>query len=131
VKYNDRWFEEPGAEGVMAKIAVNGPDGDQPRRMHIISRRKLREFCKDHPDAEEALDHWYNAARKAQWRNFSDLRATFGGADQVGKFVVFNIGGNKYRLIAHVYYNDEVILIRHVLTHREYDKGNWKSQSGE
>ena len=86
----------------MAKIAVNGPDGDHPRRMHIISRRKLREFCKDHPDAEEALDHGYNAARKAQWRNLADLRATCGSADQVGKFVVFKIGGNKYRLIAHV-----------------------------
>jgi mRNA interferase HigB len=111
----------------MAKTAANGPDGDQPRRMHIISRRRLREFSQDHPDAKEALDHWYNAARKARWRNFSDLRATFGSADQVGKFVVFDVGGNKYRLIVHIYYNDAVMLIRHVLTHREYDKGHWKS----
>ena len=114
----------------MAKTDANGSDGDQPRRMHIISRKKLRGFSGAHPDAEEALDHWYHAVRKAQWRNFSDLRATFGSADQVGKFVVFNIGGNKYRLIAQIYYKDAVILIRHVLTHKEYDTGSWKSDSG-
>jgi HigB_toxin, RelE-like toxic component of a toxin-antitoxin system len=77
----DRWVTP---EGVMAKAGANGIAEDKPRRMHIISRRKLREFAQDHPDAREALDHWYNATRKAIWRNFSDLRATFGGADQVG-----------------------------------------------
>src|SRR5262245_26858969 len=114
-------------ECVMAKAVGNGTDDDRPRRMHIISRRKLREFSEDHPDAREALDHWYNAARRAIWRNFSDLRATFGGADQVGHFVVFNVGGNKYRLIVWIYYSDAVILIRHVLTHKEYDRGDWKT----
>jgi|HubBroStandDraft_4_1064222.scaffolds.fasta_scaffold497663_2 mRNA interferase HigB len=121
---------EDGLESVMSKTAANGSEGDPPRRMHIISRKKLRGFCRDHPDAEEVLDHWYNAVRKARWRNFSDLRATFGNADQVEKFVVFNIGGNKYRLIAQVYYKDAVILIRNVLAHKEYDKGSWKSGSG-
>ena len=110
----------------MAKTNINTLNGDQPRRMHIISRKKLREFCKDHPDAEGALNHWYNAARRAKWRNFSDLRSTFGAADQVGQFVVFNIGGNKYRLIAQIYYNHAVILIRHVLTHEQYDQDKWK-----
>jgi mRNA interferase HigB len=96
----------------------------------MVSRKKLHEFCKVHPDAEEALDHWYHAVRKAQWRNFSDLRATFGSANQVEKFVVFNIGGNKYRLIAQTYYHDAVSLRRYVLTHKEYDTGSWKSDSG-
>ena len=82
----------------------------------------------DYPDAEEALDHWYNAAQ-GQVCSFSDLRATFGNADRVEKFVVFNIGGNKYRLIAQIYYNDAVILIRHVLTHKEYDKGTLEIRS--
>jgi mRNA interferase HigB len=113
----------------MAKAVANGENGDEPRRMHIISRRKLREFSGEHPEAKEALDHWYNAARRALWRTFSDVRATFGSADQVGEFVVFNIGGNKYRLIARIYYKDAVALIRHVLTHREYDRGDWKSGS--
>ena len=53
---------------------------------------------------------------------------TFGGADQVDHFVVFNIGGNKYRLIARIYYNDVVLLIRHILTHKEYDRGDRKSE---
>ncbi len=112
----------------MAREVANGSADDEPRRMHIISRRKLREFSRDHPDAGEALDRWYNAARKAIWRNFSDLRATFGSADQVGNLVVFNIGGNKYRLIVRIYYKDAVILIRHVLTHKQYDRGDWKSE---
>jgi mRNA interferase HigB len=111
----------------MAKAVGNGTGDDEPRRMHIISRRKLRIFPEDHPDAREALDHWHNAARRAIWRNFSDLRATFGRADQVGHFVVFNIGGNKYRLIVRTYYRDAVILIRHVLTHKDHDRGDWKS----
>jgi mRNA interferase HigB len=111
----------------MAKADGNGRAEDEPRRMHIISRRKLREFSEDHPDAGAALDHWYNAARRAIWRNFADVRATFGSADQVGHFVVFNIGGNKFRLIVRIYYEDAVMLIRHVLTHEAYDRGDWKS----
>ena len=112
----------------MAKTASNGSDEDQPRRMHIISRKKLREFCREHPDAEEGLDRWYNVVRKARWRSFADLRATFGNADQVEKFVAFNIGGNKYRLIVQIHYKDAVALIRYVMTHKEYDKGSWKSR---
>ena len=99
--------------------------------MHIISRKKLREFCSNHPDAEESLNHWYNAVRNARWRNFADLRTTFGSADLVENFVVFNIGGNKYRLIARIYYSDAVLLIRHVLTHKEYDKGGWLGRPGK
>jgi mRNA interferase HigB len=91
----------------------------RPRRRLGARRARPVGFCRVHPDVEEALDHWYHAVRKAQWRNFSDLRATFGSADQVGKFVVFNIGGNTYRLIAQIYDNDTVALIRHVLTHKE------------
>ncbi len=112
----------------MAKAAADGIAGGKPKRMHIISRRKLREFSQDHHDAKEALDHWYNTTRKARWRNYSDLRATFGSADQVGHFIVFNIGGNKYRLIARILYEDAVILIRHVLTHKEYRRGHWKTE---
>lgn len=58
-------------------------------------------------------------ARRANWRNFADVRATFGGADQVGHFIVFNILGNKYRLVVRIDFQDAVILIRHVLTHKE------------
>ncbi len=113
----------------MAKSGSQKRNLDRPRRVHIISRKKLREFSANHPDAEVPLNHWYNATRMTRWNNFADLRPTFGSADQVGKFVVFNIGGNKYRLIAQIYYTDAVILIRHILSHEEYDQRKWGGQS--
>ena len=64
--------------------------------------------------------------RKSRFANFPKLRETFPHADPVGKFTVFNIGGNKARLIAAVHYNRNKIYIRHVLTHKEYDTGKWK-----
>ena len=64
--------------------------------------------------------------RKSGFASFAQLRGAFPHADQVGKFTVFNIGGNKVRLIAAVHYNRNKIYIRHVLTHQEYDAGKWK-----
>ena len=64
--------------------------------------------------------------RKSRISNFVQLREVFPQADQVGEFAVFNIGGNKVRLIAAVHYNRSKIYIRHVLTHQEYDTGKWK-----
>jgi mRNA interferase HigB len=58
--------------------------------------------------------------------NLAQLRETFPQADQVGKFTVFNIGGNKVRRVAAVHYNRNKIYIRHVLTHQDYDAGEWK-----
>jgi mRNA interferase HigB len=95
--------------------------------MHVISRKKLREFWAKHPDSEGPLSEWHKVARRATWKKFADIKAVYRSADQVEKFIVFNIGGNKYRLIIEVYYEDEVILIRHVLTHPEYDRGSWRA----
>lgn len=64
--------------------------------------------------------------RKETFTNFAHLRATFPSADLVGVFTVFNIGGNNYRLIAVIHYNRSKVYIRHVLTHAEYDRGDWK-----
>ncbi|MDQ3313801.1 MAG: type II toxin-antitoxin system HigB family toxin [Verrucomicrobiota bacterium] len=64
--------------------------------------------------------------RKARFANFVQLRQTFPHADVVGKFTVFDIGGNKVRLIAAVHYIRAKIYLRHVLTHEDYDKGKWK-----
>jgi mRNA interferase HigB len=94
--------------------------------MRIISKKQLRAFWKEHPRAQVALEVWYKVARKAEWEKFADVRETFGSADQVGKFTVFNIGGNKYRLIAVIHFNRGIVYVRLVLTHAEYDKGNWK-----
>ena len=94
--------------------------------MHVITRKRLLEFCKKHPDAAEPLDRWYRIVKHSNFESFMDLRKTFPQADQVGRLTVFNVGGNKYRLIAYIVYNRKRIYIRDVLTHPEYDKSKWK-----
>ena len=94
--------------------------------MHLISRRPLKQFWGKYPDAETALRHWIKAVETAGWKNFADVRQLFGSADRVGKFVVFNIAGNKYRLITAIHYNRARVYVRHVLTHAEYDRSEWK-----
>jgi mRNA interferase HigB len=102
-----------------------------PKRNHAISRRKIREFCESHPDhkdAYDALNRWFKITEAMSWGKFADVKATFGAADQVGDFVVFDVGGNKYRVITEIIYDETtVVLLRYVLTHAEYDKGGWKS----
>jgi mRNA interferase HigB len=86
----------------------------------------LNEFAEKHSDVRSSLARWYAIVRRHRFENFAQLRTTFPHADQVGKFTVFNIGGNRVRLVAALHYNRNKIYIRHVLTHQEYDKGKWK-----
>jgi mRNA interferase HigB len=95
--------------------------------MHIISRKALWEFWETQPDAELPLRQWEAIVRRAEWRDWADLKVTYGSADEVEKNVVFDFGGNKYRLIAIVSYPQGKVYIRHVLTHKEYDRGTWKN----
>jgi mRNA interferase HigB len=96
--------------------------------MHVISEKKLRTFWELHPDAESPLRAWHQMAEHASWEAVADVHAVYGrGVDQVGKFTVFNIGGNKYRLIAVIHFNRGKVYVRHVLTHSEYDSGEWKN----
>ncbi len=96
--------------------------------MHIITRKRLIDFCQRHPDCARSIEAWYKIVKFAKFNNFVELRMTFPGADRVGKLTVFNIGGNKARLIAAIHYNTGKLYIRHVLTHREYDSGKWKEE---
>ncbi len=89
--------------------------------MHVISRKSLRKFGEIHADAVEPLDRWYRIAKKASWVNFGELRGDFRSADQVGIYTIFNIGGHKYRLVAVIYYSNQVLLVRGVYTHGDYD----------
>ena len=84
-------------------------------------------FCEEHPDARTALDRWYRVARQGTWAKFADVRQSFNTADFVAPFVVFDIGGNKYRLIAEINFGRKVLLISRIMTHREYVKGAWRS----
>jgi mRNA interferase HigB len=94
--------------------------------MHIITRKRLNDFAEKHHDAKSALQHWYKLAKGKDFKSFAELRKTFPSADQVDNLTVFNIGGNKVRLIAAIHYNRRKVYIRAVLTHREYDEGKWK-----
>jgi mRNA interferase HigB len=94
--------------------------------MHIISFKKLREFWLLHPDAAEPLRRWYTITAKAQWRQLADTRRDFPHADLLGICTIFNIKGNAYRLISKIYYPNQVVLVRFVLTHADYNKGIWK-----
>lgn len=85
--------------------------------MHVVSRKKLLEAGDRHSELTEPLDIWYRTAKKAAWMNLVDIRQQMPTADLVGRFVVFNIKGNSYRLIAEVFYKSQVILVCHVLTH--------------
>jgi mRNA interferase HigB len=94
--------------------------------MHVISRKKLQEAAARHSELEGPLDAWFRIAKKAQWRSLADTRLTFPSADAVGKWTVFNIKGNQFRLATEINHEFGRIYIRHLLTHAEYDRGSWK-----
>ena len=93
--------------------------------MRVISRKAIREFTRVHREAIEPLAHWYLVSRRASWSSLADVRRDFRQADIVGKYTVFNIGGNRFRLIATIKYKWQVVYIRQILTHADYDKGAW------
>jgi mRNA interferase HigB len=86
----------------------------------------IAEFQRNHPDSVASLARWVIIVETASWKNPTEVRATFGSADFVGGKVVFNVGGNKYRLIAAISFEIRILSIEAVLTHSEYDKGKWK-----
>jgi len=93
--------------------------------MHTISEKKLREFSTRHPEAEEPLRAWARVASKASWAKPSEITDTYPFVSQVGKFTVFNVGGNKYQIVCVVHFNRQKLFIRHVMTHEEYDRRAW------
>lgn len=95
--------------------------------MHVISRKKLRDFCRIHGDCDQPLDDWYKIASKSNWGNLIEVQTAFPQAEAVGNFTVFNIKGNKYRLIVSINYEKQVIYVKYILNHAEYDKDKWKN----
>ena len=84
-------------------------------------------LAEEHGDCVEPVKAWYRVANKATWHSLSEVRNAFPHADAVGDKTVFNIKGSKYRLIVQILYDKGIIYIRDLLTHAEYDKGNWKA----
>lgn len=96
--------------------------------MRVIAKSHIIKFGKEHPDSKVSLQSWYSIVSKTDFDSFVALRMTFPSADMVGKLTVFNIGGNKYRLIASIHYNRQILFIRNILTHPEYDRNAWREK---
>ena len=99
---------------------------EHPKEVHVISRKKLLQAVARRADLAASLDVWYRVAKRAQWKSIVDVRLLFPSADAVGRYTVFNIKGNSYRLIAEINYISGRVFIRHVLTHAECDQGAWR-----
>jgi mRNA interferase HigB len=95
--------------------------------LRVISKRVLREFWEAHPGSASSLTGWHSSIKHASPRNPAEMRAVFGSVDFVGEFAVFNIGGNKFRLIAGIDYRCQIVYVKHILTHKVYDGGKWKT----
>jgi mRNA interferase HigB len=101
--------------------------------MRIISKSRLREFWEEHPHARAPLESWHHISKDATWRNFMEVRQCFGTVDTArvtsGHTVtIFDIGGNKYRLIAAIHYDRQTLYLLRVLSHAQYDTNQWKEE---
>jgi len=96
--------------------------------MIIASYEIIAKFKKKHADSRSALDAWYTLAQKSNWKNFEELKGTFSSAEVFKECTIFDIGGNKYRLIAGVDYEAQVVRVKQVLTHAEYNRDKWKKE---
>lgn len=91
--------------------------------MVIISKTILLEFSRRHPSAAEPLNSWYEITKQAQWKNFNEVRQTFNSVDAVGNDrYVFNIKGNRFRLVAMLHFDIRTLYVRFIGTHAEYDQ---------
>lgn len=91
--------------------------------MRVISKKPLREFWEEHPNARAALQAWYEDATRSSWLTPSDIKRDYRNASIIGQNrVVFNIKGNDYRLVVKVHYDQGHVYIRFIGTHREYDR---------
>lgn len=92
--------------------------------MHVIFKRSLRGFWADHPEAANPMLHWHTALEHARAISFAELKTVFNTVDWVKGYVVFDVGGNKYRIVTDVVFRTQTVFIKHIFTHKEYD--SWK-----
>lgn len=96
--------------------------------MHIITKKRIIEAKRQHHNCASALDGWYKVVEKNKFTSFTDLKKIFNTVDKVGNLYVFDIGGNKLRLIASIHFNRQKLYIRYILTHKEYDEKKWSNK---
>lgn len=83
-------------------------------------------FWQEHGDSRASLESWYAVVRKATWKTPAEMKAVYPNAYLVGRRTIFNIAGNKYRLVARVNYRTQRVFVLYILTHADYDRGDWK-----
>jgi mRNA interferase HigB len=101
--------------------------------VRIIAKKAISLFGSRNADALTPLLRWFSAVEDGEWQNFAELRAVFPNADQVrvasGRTAtVFNIAGNKYRLISAIHYNRQTVFIMRIYSHKDYDRIDWRAQ---
>ena len=94
--------------------------------MLVVGTGLIYEFINRYPDSQSSLKGWLQIMRVNNYKHFNELRQTFGSADYVKPYTVFNISGNKYRLISLINYATTTAGVENVLKHAEYDKGKWR-----
>jgi mRNA interferase HigB len=94
--------------------------------MHVISFKRIRTFSLAYRDSGVSLRAWYTTVKKSNWKNYAELKRVYPSADLVGRYTVFNIRGNRYRLVSRIVYRSQTVFILRIMTHEEYDLGKWK-----
>jgi len=94
--------------------------------MNVISYKRIQDFLSIHRDSRSPLCAWFKIVKKARWQNLAEVKQVYPSADLVGRYTVFNVAGNKYRLIARIVYRSQTLFIVAIMTHKEYDLGKWK-----
>jgi mRNA interferase HigB len=92
--------------------------------MRVISNKALVDFAAIYPVANEPLQAWRKIVESKAFASFAEIKSSFNTADKVDDYLVFNIGGNKFRLVTVIHFDRQKLFVRHVFTHKEYDK--WK-----
>lgn len=96
--------------------------------MRVISKQALIAFGTKYPDADAPMMAWHKTALQCKAVSFPDLKQTFSSADYVDGFTIFDVGGNKYRIISVIHFDKQKIFVREVLTHKEYDSWTKKNR---
>ena len=97
--------------------------------MHLISAGKLKEAASDYSDAVEIVRNFAKKVELSSWQNLIEVQADYKSAEAVGNFTVFNIKGNRYRLILSIDYEAQIAYFKYFLTHAEYSKDDWKNDA--
>ncbi len=95
--------------------------------MHLISIRNLRLDSSRYSDTQTVIEEWYKVVKGISWQNLEEVNQIYRDTEAVGNFTVFNIKGNRYRLIVDINYANQTIYYKYFLTHAEYDKDSWKN----